>query len=159
MTDPTRNAGGDTATMSGKTSGFRSLVGYRTVAWQRDYGEIELHLAPKHGNSIGITHGGVYMTMLDAAMGHATTWCAVPGNVRICVTVSLTTNFIQPAKGRIIRAVARLHGIHNRIGTVSAEVLDEDGTLLASGQGAFRYSPGSESYDGVPKDAARRRSQ
>jgi uncharacterized protein (TIGR00369 family) len=157
MTDPTQNATDGAATMSGKTSGFRTLVGYHTVAWARDYGEIELQLAARHGNSIGITHGGVYMTIMDAAMGHAATWCAVPGNVRICVTVSLSTNFIQPAKGKVIRAIGRLHGIHNRIGTVMADVLDEDGTLLASGQGSFRYSPGSETYDGVPKALARRR--
>lgn len=156
MTDNAGTAAEGAATMSGKASGFRSLVGYRTIAWARDYGEIELQLRPEHGNSIGITHGGVYMTIMDAAMGHAATWCAVEGNVRICVTVSLTTNFIAPARGQVIRAVGRLHGIHNRIGTVTADVLDENGTLLATGQGAFRYSPGSETYEGVPKAKARR---
>ncbi len=157
MTDNARSAAEGAVTMSGKASGFRSLVGYRTVAWARDYGEIELQLEPRHGNSIGITHGGVYMTIMDAAMGHAATWCAVEGNVRICVTVSLTTSFIAPAKGNVIRAVGRLHDIHNRIGTVTADVLDENGTLLATGQGAFRYSPGSETYEGVPRAEARRR--
>lgn len=156
MTVNAPHASAGPATMSGKPSGFRSLVGYHTVKWERDFGEIALRLTPHHGNSIGITHGGVYMTLMDAAMGHAATWCAVPGNLRICVTVSMTTSFVQPARGTVIRAIGRLVGIHDRIATVWAEVLDEDGTLLASGQGSFRYSPGSEAYDGVPKSTTRR---
>ena len=138
-------------TMSGKVSGFRTLVGYQAVAWDKDYGEIELVLGPQHGNSLGRPHGGVYMTIMDAAMGHAATWCAVEGNVRICVTISLTTSFLAPARGDRIRAVARLLGVHDRVGTINAEVIDTDGTLLAAGQGSFRYSLGSESYDGVPR--------
>ena len=144
-------------TMSGRRSGFRALIGYRAIVWTRDYAEIELTLADQHMNSLGITHGGVYMAMMDAAMGHASTWCAVNGNVRLCVTVSLTTNFIAPARDGSIRAIGRLIGIHNRIATLTAEVIDGDcGTLLAAGQGGFRYFPGSESYDGVPKGASGR---
>lgn len=137
--------------MSGKPSGFRTLVGYHTLDWSRDYGAIELRLTPEHGNSLGIPHGGVYMTIIDAAMGHAATWCEVPGNVRICVTVSLSTSFIATARGKVIRAVGRLVGIEERMATIEAEVRDEDGTLLATGLGCFRYMPGSESYAGVPK--------
>lgn len=157
MTNNACDAIDGAATMSGKTSGFRTLVGYRALVWARDYGEIELQLAPQHFNSLGIAHGGVYMTIMDASMGHAATWCAVEGNVRICVTVSMTTNFISPARGPVIRAIGRLHGIHNRIGTLTSDVIDSDGTLLASGQGSFRYLPGSEAYEGVPKAEAGRR--
>ena len=147
---------GGATTMSGKVSGFRTLVGYRAVAWEKDYGEVELDLGPQHGNSLGRPHGGVYMTLMDAAMGHAATWCPVAGNVRICVTVSLTTSFLAPAKGDRIRAVARLIGIHDRVGTIVAEVIDTDGTVLAAGQGSFRYTPGSDSYEGVPKRSLER---
>ena len=155
MTDPRHNAFEQPVTMSGKPSGFRSLVGYRAVVWQRDYAELELELDGRHMNSLGILHGGVYMTIMDAAMGHAATWCAVPGNVRICVTLSLTTSFVSSTRGGRIKAIGRLEAIHDRIGTVTAEVVDEAGTLLATGLASFRYMPGSDAYDGVPKSSVR----
>ena len=71
MTDPQHNAFEQPVTMSGKPSGFRALVGYKAVVWRRDYAEVELEIDDRHMNSLGILHGGVYMTMMDAAMGHA----------------------------------------------------------------------------------------
>jgi uncharacterized protein (TIGR00369 family) len=151
MTDSLHNAFEQSITMSGKPSGFRSLVGYHTTVWERDYAELELVLDQRHMNSLGILHGGVYMAMLDAVMGHAATWCAVEGNVRLCVTLSLTTSFLASATSGRIRAIGRMEGIHDRIGTVSGQVVDQAGALLATGQASFRYFPGSEGYDGVSK--------
>jgi uncharacterized protein (TIGR00369 family) len=154
MADDTHDAPARPMTMSGKPSGFRSLVGYRAVVWARDYAEIELILGPQHTNSLGILHGGVLMTMMDAAMGHAATWCTVEGNVRICVTVGMTTNFIAQAKTGVIRVVARLVGTHDRIATATADAFDQDGRLIAAAQASFRYAPGGERYEGVAKAAA-----
>ncbi len=138
-------------TMSGKTSGFRSLVGYRAVVWREAYAEIELQLETRHMNSLGILHGGVYMTLLDAAFGHAVTWCSVPGNVRTCVTVSLNTSFLASAKSGTVKAIGHLHGIEGRIGTASGEVRADAGQLLAVAQASFLYGPGSERIEGVPR--------
>jgi uncharacterized protein (TIGR00369 family) len=143
------NPGARAMTMSGKPSGFRTLLGYRASRWERDYAEIELALEPKHMNSLGFTHGGLYLTLIDAAFGHAATWCPVPGNVRGVVTISLNTSFLSPAKGGIIRAVGRLEGVHDRIATVSGDVRDEHGLLLATAVGSFRYFAGSEHVEGV----------
>jgi uncharacterized protein (TIGR00369 family) len=156
MTDASHDPLERSHTMSGKPSGFRSLVGYGAIVWAQDYAEIELPLGPQHTNSLGIVHGGVSMTILDAAMGHATTWCAVKGNVRACVTISLTTTFIAPAQGKSIRAIARLVSIHDRVATCRGEVIDESGRLCASGQGSFRYLAGSEHVNGVAKLALAR---
>ena len=138
-------------TMSGKPSGFRALLGYRAVRWVEGFAELELVLGSQHMNSLGATHGGVYLTILDAALGHATTWCSVPGNVRGVVTISLTTSFLAPARGGTIRATGRLEGVHDRIATGTSEVRDEQGLLLATAQGSFRYFAGSETIEGVAK--------
>jgi uncharacterized protein (TIGR00369 family) len=138
-------------TPTGKPSGFRTLVGYHVVVWRENYAEIELALGPQHMNSVGITHGGVYMAMLDAAFGHAVTWCPVPAHVRRSVTLSLTTSFLTPAKTGVIKAVGRLEGVSERIATASGEVVDEAGQVLAVGQGSFRYFRGSERVEGVPR--------
>jgi uncharacterized protein (TIGR00369 family) len=134
-----------------KQSGYRQLIGYRTVAWREGYGEIELVLGPQHLNSIGIVHGGVYAALLDVALGSAVSFCAVAGNARYSTTLSLSTVFLKGASEGTVTATGRLEGIEGRVGTASGEVRDGKGTLLAAGQGSFLYFPGSERPEGVPK--------
>jgi uncharacterized protein (TIGR00369 family) len=134
-----------------KRSGFRELVGYRTKAWREGYGEVELMIGPQHLNSVGIVHGGVYMSMLDVALGHAVAYCTVPGNFRFSTTVSLTTSFLKGAKSGVLTAVGRIDGIQGRLATGTGEVRDEAGELCAVGQASFLYFPGSERPEGVPR--------
>jgi uncharacterized protein (TIGR00369 family) len=133
--------------------GFRELVGYDVAAWREGYAEIELRLRDDHGNRMGITHGGVYMTILDAAMGHAATWCSVPGNRRRCVTISMTTTFMQPADAPVIKAVGTLVSVENRVATCRGVVLGKDGQPLVAALGSFRYARGSDTVEGIPPDA------
>lgn len=136
----------------GHPSGFRELVGYRVLEWRDGFAEIALDLGSQHKNRMGIIHGGVYMTILDAAMGHASTWCSVEGNTRKCVTISLTTKFLSSGQEGVLRARAFLMGNANRIATCRGEIRDNSGTLLVSAQASFRYFPGSERVEGVPRD-------
>jgi uncharacterized protein (TIGR00369 family) len=153
---PDKPSRADNPTPSGKPSGFRTLVGYRAAIWRENYAEIELALGDQHLNSLRIVHGGVYVAMLDAACGHAATWCSVPGHVRSCVTLSLTTNFLAPATSGVIKAIGRLEGVDQLIATASGEVVDAAGQVLAVGQGAFRYLRGSERAEGVPRGSRAR---
>lgn len=138
---------------SSRANRFRKLVGYTTKVWSENYGEIELEIDERHSNSLDIVHGGVFVTLLDAAMGHAVAWCRVPGNVRSAVTISLTTTFLAPAKSGILVARGRVVGVSGRIATVQGEVVDHDGNLCCTGQGSFMYLPGSENPDGLPRKA------
>jgi uncharacterized protein (TIGR00369 family) len=151
---PNKRESTEDPTPTGKPSGFRTLVGYRALVWRENYAEIELALGAHHLNSLGIVHGAVYVAMLDAAFGHAATWCSVPGHVRSCVTLSLTTSFLAPATTSMIKAIGRLDGVEQRIATASGEVVDETGQMLAVGQGTFRYFRGSERVEGVPRGQA-----
>lgn len=134
-------------------SGYRTLLGYRTKAWREGYGEVELEIAPKHMNSIGFVHGGVHASLLDVALGHAVSFCPVPGRTRYSTTVSLTTTFLRTATSGVLTATGRVEGLTGRLVTASGEVRDAAGTLLATAQGSFLYFPGSEQPDGVPKRA------
>src|SRR5258706_10819977 len=131
-------------------SGFRDLVGYRTAAWRENYAEVELQIGSEHGNRIGRAHGGVYATILDAAMGHAAAWCGTKGHIRHCVTLSLTTHFLEGVSTGTIKAIGQVEHIENRIATCSGPVISDRGHVLALGQGSFRYFPGSEHVTGVP---------
>jgi uncharacterized protein (TIGR00369 family) len=133
-----------------RQSGFRSLIGYKTVEWRDGYGEILLKLEPKHMNIRMNPHGGLYMLVIDSAMGHAATHCSEPGNQRLCVTTSLQTNFLAPAKGGWLRVCATLVDVEGRIATCKAKVVDAEGTLCTVAQGSFMYMPGSEKPEGVP---------
>ncbi len=134
----------------GKPSGFKTLVGYRTPVWREGYAEFEVEIGPEHANSSGFLHGGVYMTILDAAMGHASTWCRVDGNVRRCVTLTLNTTFMAVARTRVVRAVGHLISVEGRIATCRAEVVDAGGEICINAQGSYLYMRGSEYIDGVP---------
>jgi uncharacterized protein (TIGR00369 family) len=136
---------------TGKKSGFRTLLGYRNTVWREGHAEIELEIGPQHLNGMNILHGGAYLTLLDAACGHAATWCANPAHTRFCVTVGLSTSFIRPATAGLITATGRLEAVADRTATCRAEVRDATGRLLAAGQGSFLYMPGSEHLDGVPR--------
>ena len=141
----------DVAPRVGKPSGFRQLVGYHAEVWRQNHAEIELDIGAEHGNSLGIVHGGVLMSLLDAAMGHACTWTPVKGNVRACVTLSMNTSFLEAPRAGKLRAIGRLVAVDNRIATCESEIRGENGTLIAIAQGNFRYFPGSEHPDGLPK--------
>lgn len=134
-----------------RRSGYRQLIGYRTRAWREGYGEVELAVGPQHLNSIGVVHGGVYVSLLDVALGHAVAYCTVPGNFRFSTTVSLTTSFLRGAKDGLLTAVGRINGLEGRLVTGTGEVRDEAGNLCAVAQGSFLYFPGSERPEGVAR--------
>lgn len=140
---------------AGKLSGFRALLGYHVVDWQEGRAEIALDLDQSHMNGMGIVHGGLYATLLDAACGHAATWCSVAGHTRACVTVSLTTHFLSPATAGRIVARGTLERVHARIAVCRADIVDQAGTVLAIGQGSFRYAAGSERLEGLPRGVNR----
>lgn len=134
-----------------KRSGYRRLIGFRTKVWREGYGEVELQLGPQHMNAIGIVHGGIYTALLDVALGHAVSFCTVPGNARYSTTVSLTTTFLKGIRGGVVTATGRVEGVNGRLVTASGEARDESGELLAVAQGSFLYFPGSERPEGVPR--------
>ena len=148
MTDRSANAN------ERRRSGYRTLIGYTTRVWSENYGEVELIIGPQHLNTLDIVHGGIYATLLDAAFGHAVSFCSVPGHVRRSTTVSLTTTYLKGSKGGRLIASARVNAVDGRMATCSGEVRQDDGTLLALGQGSFLYFPGSENPEGLPRKPA-----
>lgn len=138
--------------IQGPTGGFSALVGYRLVAWQADFAEVELELGPQHMNGHGIPHGGLITTLLDTAMGFAGVYCAVPGNVRYAMTLSLTTQYVGQARGfgRLLTTGRRIGGGRSTY-FATGEVVDAEGRLIAQGSATFRYRRGSEDPAGQPR--------
>ena len=132
-------------------SPFNEQVGYRLVEWREDFALVELDIEDNHSNRRGVIHGGVIMTIIDAAGGYSGTFCPTPGRTRMCVTASLTTEFVRPARsGERLQATARRRGGGRGIFMSTIEIHDNRGHLIALGHGVYRYVKGSGAPEGIP---------
>ena len=120
-------------------SAFNEAVGLRLVEWSQGRAMLALDVVGEHLNRSGYVHGGVLMTLIDVACGYAGTWAPEGAEGRLCVTLDLTPSFVAPAKAGRLTTVATVIGGGRKIYFARAEVRDEAGALLATGQGSFRY--------------------
>lgn len=130
--------------------GFHSLLGYSQVSWEESEAVIELALEPRHLNLGGVIHGGVLTSLLDIVLAQAGTYCPYPGRMRKAITLSLTTTFTGQCSGGVIRVTGRKRAGGTRIFNSTGEVHDDQGNLLAIGEGTFRIRSGSDKPEGVP---------
>lgn len=134
-------------------SGLQKHLGYRLVEWAEDHAVVELDVQNHHCNRAGILHGGVLTTLMDTASGYAVCFCAVPGNVRRSLTLSLTTNFLGMAKQGVVRVVARKQGGGRKVVFTEATAYDAEGNVIGTSTGTFKYHRGSDDPNGIPRDA------
>jgi acyl-CoA thioesterase len=107
--------------------------------------EIAMPIQAKHTNIHGAVHGGVFVSMLDTAMGYA---CHLKMSSGI-VTLNITTSFVANCKtGDLVKVTG--HTVHagRRIVVAEGEVRAEGGTLLATAQGTF-FALGEHPADGI----------
>lgn len=100
-------------------------------------GQAELHLEPRaeHLNSLGATHGGVVVTLMDAAMAASARSLQEGSSV---VTVELKTSFLRPARGGL-RAEGRTLHRGASLAFCEATVYDPAGRCCARASGTFKY--------------------
>ena len=120
--------------------GFQKMVGYEIVEWRAGHAVLTLAMDENHANRHGDAHGGILMTLLDAACTRAGAVDPDTGEIRRAATVSMTTNFIKPGKMGMLRAVGRKTGGGRRIFFATAEVFDADGEVVASAMVTGRYA-------------------
>lgn len=78
----------------------------------------------------GVVHGGATASLIDSATAFAILTLLEPEE-RV-TTVDLTISYLRPAREGHMRATARVLRQGRRLLTVSAEVTDTGGTLLAT---------------------------
>ncbi|WP_347554326.1 PaaI family thioesterase [Robbsia sp. KACC 23696] len=123
---------------------FLNALGVQTLRADSEGSELLLTLADWHMNRWAIAHGGVTMTLLDAALGKAAREIERPpgyaGNDRSrgVVTVDMSVTFIQPGQGSL---TARGRVVHRSttMAFCEGEVVDADGGLVAKALGTFKY--------------------
>lgn len=121
--------------------------------WEFGHGRAELQVQADEAfmNSWHVAHGGLVMTMLDAAMAHAARSVTVrhdagaapggpPGSETGLgmVTIEMKTSFMRAAEGRL-RAEGRLLHRTATLAFCEGQVFDAEGKLCAHATGTFKY--------------------
>jgi uncharacterized protein (TIGR00369 family) len=122
---------------------FLDHLGCELLRFEAGTCEIALTLQEDFTNAWGVAHGGVTMTLLDAAMGHASRSPDLPGGEERAgvVTIEMKTSFMRPGSGRLTAHGKVLH----RTVTMSfceASIFDQAGGLVAHATGTFKHLKG-----------------
>jgi uncharacterized protein (TIGR00369 family) len=133
-------------------SPFVDWLGIGIDDWHDGFVRLSLGIEPHHLNRSGAVHGGLIAVLLENGAGLCGLHCAVKGNRRYGMTLSLTCNFIGAAKGDALTVTGRRTGGGRKIYYAETEVRGSDGTLIASASSVHRYRTGSETPEGVPAD-------
>jgi uncharacterized protein (TIGR00369 family) len=122
-----------------RPSGFQQAMGYRLQEWREGAAILTMEVASQHLNRGEVVHGGVLVSLIDTACGFAGTYAAVPGTQPKVSTLTLSTSFVAPTRQGPLRVVGTVRGGGRSIFFAQAEVFDASGTLVAYGEGSFRY--------------------
>jgi len=116
-------------------------LGIRLVEWSSGRCSLALALEGRHLNRQASLQGGVTATLLDAACGYAGLMAhgeAAPVNA---LTLTLSISYLARANRGEVQARGRVTGGGRRVYFASAELVADDGTVIATAQGAFRRQP------------------
>lgn len=133
----------------GRDAPFMDDIGLMTFSDEQGVRVVTLTLLRRHLNAAMHTHGGVVLTLLDVAMGSASRLHGDSG--RSTVTVEMKTSFLRPGgrEGESISARGFVRHATRSLVFCEAELRGEDGVLLATASGTFKYMSGDlSSADG-----------
>ena len=121
---------------------FQHFVGIEVLKLAGGKSVLQLELKEHHFNLYGIPHGGVHATLLDIAMGTAASFPDSSGKEVDSVTLNLSVDYIAPPSSRILTAKGKVTKKGKSIAYCTAEIFDQDKTLIASGRSIFKlYDP------------------
>jgi acyl-CoA thioesterase len=97
----------------------------------------ELTLAPEHRNIEGRVHGGVLMSVLDTAMGHAIATLDAEG-VAGAATMQFSCQFVNPPAGEVLYARGEVKRLGGSSAFIEGVLRDDRGTEVARAHGVWR---------------------
>ena len=111
---------------------FASNIGIKVETFEKDHAVFTMEITKFCLNYYHIVHGGVYFTLADSAAG-----AAARSDGRKYVTLDSGFHFLRPASGSRLRTEGVLVRRGRTTCLVRADVTDETGKLLATGD--FTY--------------------
>ena len=122
--------------------GFNNHIGIKIITWDDGFGAVRVNLETHHLNPMKLIHGGLYTAMLDVALAMTGSFRLYPAPLIPGLTLSLTTQFLSPAKledGYLV-AEARRKGGGKTIFFAEGEVLTPSRNIIATATGLFKPS-------------------
>jgi len=114
---------------------FSKLMGMRLVDIRPNEAVIEIEMRDDLKQPSGLLHGGVTATLIDTAMAFAVRTHLT--DTEPTATIDLTVHYLRPhVEGKAV-CTARVVRPGKRIFTVSAEVHNEEGKLIATGLSTY----------------------
>ena len=117
---------------------FQHFVGIEVLKLGGGKSVLQLELKEHHFNLYGIPHGGVHATLLDIAMGTAASFPDSSGKEVDSVTLNLSVDYIAPPSSKTLIAKGKVTKKGKSIAYCTAEIFDQDKTLIASGRSIFK---------------------
>jgi acyl-CoA thioesterase len=109
---------------------FAKLIGMELVGLRPDEAVIRIEMRDDLRQPSGVLHGGVTATLIDTAMAFAVrTRLAIDDAT---ATIDLTVHYLRPHLSGTFTCTAKVVRAGKRIFTVSADVINETGKLIAT---------------------------
>jgi uncharacterized protein (TIGR00369 family) len=115
--------------LNAEPAGWMATLGARIIEAEPGRVVLELEAGPQHRHGGGVVQGGVITQIADAAMGMSLGTLQEDGLWN--TTIELKINFIRPVVSGRIRAVGRVIEMKKTLFFSEADVLDEEGRLVA----------------------------
>ena len=115
--------------LSADPAGWMETLGARISESEPGRVVLELEAGPQHRHGGGVVQGGVITQIADAAMGMSLATLQADGMWN--TTIELKINFIRPVVSGRIRAVGRVVEMKQTLLFSEADVVDEQGRLVA----------------------------
>ena len=114
---------------------FAKLIGMKLVDLRPDEAVISIAMREDLRQPSGVLHGGVTATLIDTAMAFAVrTRLAID---EATATIDLTVHYLRPHITGVFTCTAKVVRAGKRIFTVSADVHNEEGKLIATGLSTY----------------------
>jgi uncharacterized protein (TIGR00369 family) len=118
------------ATEKIKNIPYPSLLGFELVDLRFGEAVVKLKMRDELRQPYGVLHGGATASLIDTAMAFACISCLPEGEKT--TTIDLTVHYLRPHTEGEIFCTAKVVRNGKRIQTVSAEVVNEEGKLIAT---------------------------
>jgi uncharacterized protein (TIGR00369 family) len=114
---------------------FAKLIGMKLVDLKMDEAIISIEMRDDLRQPSGVLHGGVTATLIDTAMAFAVR-TRLPIE-EATATIDLTVHYLRPHLTGVFACTAKVVRAGKRIFTVSADVHNEEGKLIATGLSTY----------------------
>lgn len=124
-----KNAKRAASLLAAKPDGWMETLGARISEAEPGRVVIELEAGARHRHGGGVVQGGVITQIADAAMGMALATLQEDGMWN--TTIELKINFLRPVVDGRLNAVGRVVEMRQTLLFAEADVMDEQGRLVA----------------------------